>query len=146
MAEHSPRILIHAGFHKTGTTSVQRTLRSNRDKLKSRFVLALPWKLHREMTLNLQVVMGTMRFVLYDERPDSATRGRLEEITLSAGTGGLLVVPPNVWSGFQGLESPVSIVANCATRLHDPHEVIRREPYDSYFPYEWPSLDGAGRS
>lgn len=39
------RITVHAGFHKTGTTSVQRTLRENRAALKARFVLALPWKL-----------------------------------------------------------------------------------------------------
>ena len=39
------RILVHAGFHKTGTTTVQRTLRTNRPALKSRLVIALPWKL-----------------------------------------------------------------------------------------------------
>ncbi|MDQ2090680.1 hypothetical protein [Marimonas arenosa] len=39
------QILVHAGFHKTGTTSVQQTLRENRGLLKERVVLALPWKL-----------------------------------------------------------------------------------------------------
>lgn len=36
-----PRIVIHAGFHKTGTTSVQATLRANRSALRPclRFVL-----------------------------------------------------------------------------------------------------------
>ena len=38
------QILIHAGFHKTGTTSVQRTLRENRGALKPRLMVALPWK------------------------------------------------------------------------------------------------------
>lgn len=35
------RIIIHAGFHKTGTTSVQATLRENRPKLKKQVAMRL---------------------------------------------------------------------------------------------------------
>jgi len=37
-------LIIHAGFHKTGTTSLQRTLRENREALKPYCNLHLKWK------------------------------------------------------------------------------------------------------
>jgi hypothetical protein len=39
------RIILHAGFHKTGTTSVQATLRKNRTALKKHIALRLRWHL-----------------------------------------------------------------------------------------------------
>lgn len=38
-------LIIHAGFHKTGTTTVQRTLRDNRDALKPYCNIHLKWKI-----------------------------------------------------------------------------------------------------
>lgn len=43
------RIILHAGFHKTGSTTVQDTLRENRAALKSHVALRLPWHL-RDVT------------------------------------------------------------------------------------------------
>jgi len=37
------RIIIHAGFHKTGTTTLQATLRENRTTLKKHIALRLRW-------------------------------------------------------------------------------------------------------
>lgn len=37
------RIIIHAGFHKTGTTTLQATLRENRNALKKHIALRLRW-------------------------------------------------------------------------------------------------------
>ena len=39
------RIILHAGFHKTGTTTVQATLRANRGALKKYVALRLRWHL-----------------------------------------------------------------------------------------------------
>ncbi|WP_299355064.1 sulfotransferase [uncultured Shimia sp.] len=39
------KIIIHAGFHKTGTSSVQATLRHNRTNLKPHAALALKWRI-----------------------------------------------------------------------------------------------------
>ena len=38
------------------------------------------WHLHKEMTLNYAVIVGTIKLVLFDDRPASATRGELQEI------------------------------------------------------------------
>ncbi|MGC1503209.1 MAG: hypothetical protein WA782_03615 [Sulfitobacter sp.] len=39
------RIILHAGFHKTGTSSIQATLRENRVALKKQIALRLRWHL-----------------------------------------------------------------------------------------------------
>ena len=52
----------------------------------------------------------------------------------------LVIVPPGVWHGFQGLADPISILANCATEPHDPAELDRRDPDDPRIPYGWRDL------
>mgnify|MGYP000299710824 FL=1 len=41
------------------------------------------WKRHNCMTLNLVVPVGAVKFVIYDDREGSPTRGQFEEIILS---------------------------------------------------------------
>ena len=94
------------------------------------------------MTLNYAVPLGEIRFVLYDDRPDSPTRGEMQEMVLGPDTYCLVTVPPMIWNGFKGLGSETSIVANCATIPHDPDEIVRRDPMDSSIPYDWTAGSG----
>ena len=50
------------------------------------------WKRHNRMTLNLVVPVGAVKFVIYDDREGSPTRGQFEEIPchLKAAISGLL--------------------------------------------------------
>ena len=41
------------------------------------------WKCHQEMTLNLIVPEGAVRFVVYDNRKNSSTVGSFEDVVLS---------------------------------------------------------------
>jgi dTDP-4-dehydrorhamnose 3,5-epimerase len=80
------------------------------------------WKKHREMTLNLIVVLGNIRFVLIEgrEMTDSLV---IDEITLSPDKNySRLTVPPGVWVGFQGVDCQKNILANIANIKHDPTE------------------------
>jgi dTDP-4-dehydrorhamnose 3,5-epimerase len=95
------------------------------------------WKKHKEMTLNLAVPRGRVKFVLYDDRPDSPTCGDVQEITLGPDNYCLLTIPANIWNGFQGRSEGMAIVANCATLPHDPQEVERRDSGDATIPYNW---------
>src|SRR5258708_2794387 len=52
------------------------------------------WHMHKEMTLNYAVLFGEIKFVLYDDRPESATRGTVEELFLSPHNYCLVTVPP----------------------------------------------------
>ena len=95
------------------------------------------WHLHKNMTLNYAVVYGEIKCVLYDDRPDSKTRGCVDEIFLSPENYSLVTVPPLIWNGWKGIGNKVSIVANCATIPHDPDEIERKPAFDSNIPYDW---------
>jgi dTDP-4-dehydrorhamnose 3,5-epimerase len=84
------------------------------------------WKRHRRMTLNLVVPVGEVRFVVHDDRPESASFGRFQEVRLSpVGQYRRLTVMPGLWMAFQGLSPGESLLLNLADREHDPAEVDR---------------------
>ncbi len=95
------------------------------------------WHLHTQMTLNYAVPHGKIKFVLFDDREDSATKGQLQEVCLGPDNYVLVTVPPGIWNGFKGFGDFTAIVANCATIPHDPDEIDRRDPFDPTFGYDW---------
>lgn len=95
------------------------------------------WHIHKRMTLNYAVPHGNIKFVLYDDRPASPTKGEVQELFLGPDNYCLVTVPPLVWNGFKGIGTETAIVANCATIPHDPSEIERRDPFDPSIPYRW---------
>ncbi len=95
------------------------------------------WHIHKRMTLNYAVPHGNIKFVLFDDRPESPTKGQLQEVFLGPDNYQLVTVPPMVWNGFKGIGSEAAIVANCATIPHDPDEIDRLDPFDPSIPYDW---------
>jgi len=95
------------------------------------------WHKHREMTLNYACIFGRIKLVLYDDRVDSETRGVLMELFLGPDDHSLVVIPPEVWTGFKGMGRPFGIVANCCTHPHDPSRTTRLDPFDNDIPYDW---------
>lgn len=95
------------------------------------------WHMHKEMTLNYAVVHGMIKFVLYDDRPDSPTRGEVQEIFMGEQNYCLVTVPPMVWNGFKGIGDKMAIVANCPTHPHLPGEIERMDPFTNHIPYKW---------
>jgi dTDP-4-dehydrorhamnose 3,5-epimerase len=100
------------------------------------------WHRHTEMTLNYAVPAGRVKVVLYDDRPESSTRGSIMEIELGGELYSLLTIPPKLWSGFEGLGDTPSMVANCATIPHRADEIERREVGSPHIPYVWRSRPG----
>jgi dTDP-4-dehydrorhamnose 3,5-epimerase len=95
------------------------------------------WHRHREMTLNYACIFGGIKLALYDEREESATRGEVMELFLGADNYCLVVIPPDVWTGYKGLSDPSAIVANCCTHPHDPTRSRRIDPFQNHIPYDW---------
>ncbi len=95
------------------------------------------WHIHSRMVLNYAVPHGKIKFVLYDDRPESSTHGELQELFLGADNYCLVTVPPLVWNGFKGVGNETAIVANCASIPHDPAEIDRMDPCDRRIPYDW---------
>jgi dTDP-4-dehydrorhamnose 3,5-epimerase len=81
------------------------------------------WKRHRRMTLNLVVPVGSIRFHLYDDRPESPTRGQSGEVELSIENYQRLTVPPGIWLAFEGKNPGLNLLLNIADLPHDPTEV-----------------------
>ncbi len=95
------------------------------------------WHLHKRMTLNYAVPAGMVKLACYDDRPDSPTRGTLQELHLGELNYVLVTIPPLVWNGFKGEGPSPALVANCATVAHDPDEIVRRHPFSDEIPYDW---------
>lgn len=95
------------------------------------------WHRHKEMTLNYAVISGMIKLVLFDDRFDSKTKGKLKEIFIGTNNYCLVQIPPMVWNGFKGIGNTLAIVANCATIPHRPNEIERLDPFNNHIPYEW---------
>ncbi len=95
------------------------------------------WHLHKEMTLNYDVIQGMIKLVLYDDRERSLTRGNLMELFIGEENYCLVKIPPNIWNGFKGIGIKPAIVANCATLPHDSNEIQRTSPFKNKIPYDW---------
>src|SRR5262245_18091810 len=86
------------------------------------------WHLHSRMVINYAVPIGQIKLVLFDDRPGSSTRGKVEELFVGRDNYCLVKVPVNVWNGFKGVGVEPALVANCATIVHDPDEITRLDP------------------
>ena len=95
------------------------------------------WHLHHEMVLNYAVPVGEIKFVLYDDRADSPTRGALMELFVGESNYVLVTVPPKVWNGFKGVGDRMALVANCASIPHREGEIERKDPCTKDIPYDW---------
>lgn len=95
------------------------------------------WHIHKEMVLNYAVPHGNIKFVLYDDRVTSSTRGELQEIFMGPDNYCLVTVPPMVWNGFKGIGQEMAIVANCTSIPHRADEIDRLDPFDTSIPYNW---------
>mgnify|MGYP004004245683 CR=1 FL=1 len=95
------------------------------------------WHQHSDMTLNYAVPWGQIKFVLFDDRKDSRTKGTIQEIFIGPENYNLVTVPPKVWNGFKGVGAEMAIVANCSTIPHDSDEIKRISIWDEYIPYKW---------
>lgn len=89
------------------------------------------WKMHLEMTLNLIVPVGKVRFVFCDSVED--TSFRVEDI--GEGNYSRLTIPPKIWFGFKGISKKTSLVVNIANLTHDDKEVIKKDT--KFFRYKW---------
>lgn len=87
------------------------------------------WKLHKEMTLNLIVPRGLIKFVVYDPKEES-----FSEFTIGEDNYNRLTISPGLWVAFRGIKK-VNMLLNIANIEHNPDETISKEL--SEINYEW---------
>ena len=79
------------------------------------------WKLHKNMTMNLVVPKGKIKFVVYNSFQEN-----FFETILSNKNYFRLTIKNGLWVAFKGLES-YNILANLASIQHDPDESINMD-------------------
>lgn len=87
------------------------------------------WKKHMQMTLNLVVTVGEIKFVVYDEETKE-----FFSVILSQNNYQRLTVKPNLWMAFQGV-GEYNMLLNLASIEHNPNEAINIELRE--INYEW---------
>ncbi len=95
------------------------------------------WKRHARTTQNFVVPVGRIKLVLYDQRSDSETSEMISEIEFGRNDYMMVTIPPDIWYGFKGLSSDVSIIANLIDFPHDPGESESLDLSDKTVPYTW---------
>lgn len=86
------------------------------------------WKRHNRYTLNLVVVSGAIKFVIYDDREDSVTKGEFQEVILTPnGNYQRLTVAPGLWMAFADADEETSMLMDLIPEIHDPSEGDRKE-------------------
>ena len=95
------------------------------------------WHIHKKMTLNYVAAFGKIKLVLYDDRKNSKTVGKIQEIFLSNENHLLVSIPPNIWNGFTSADENLAVLANCSDIPHDKTEISRLSFDDPKFPYNW---------
>lgn len=85
------------------------------------------WKRHNRMTLNLVVVTGKVKFVIYDDRDGSPTKGQFEEFVLSLTDNyQRLTIAPGLWMAFYGEAEETSMLMDIIPEPHNPEEASRK--------------------
>jgi dTDP-4-dehydrorhamnose 3,5-epimerase len=102
------------------------------------------WHYHKRQIDNFVVIQGMMKIVLYDNRPDSPTRGEINEFFMGDYNPMLLSIPNLVIHGFKCISQTEAIVINCPTEVYNyqnPDE-YRIDPHNNDIPYNWDRKDG----
>jgi dTDP-4-dehydrorhamnose 3,5-epimerase len=95
------------------------------------------WKYHKKMTQLFTVPVGKVKLVIYDNRPNSLTQGKLIELDIGRDNYHLIKLPPKLMYGFKCISPHSALIANCADLPHSPEEAINRDINESTIPYTW---------
>ena len=86
------------------------------------------WKRHNRFVLNIVVVKGKIKFVIYDDRENSPTKGQFQEIILSPQENySRLTLYPGLWMAFHGEDEATSMLMDIIPQPHDPSEADRKD-------------------
>jgi dTDP-4-dehydrorhamnose 3,5-epimerase len=92
------------------------------------------WRRHREATSQLTVPIGSVHFIIFDDRAQSATHGRRLDITIGESNHHLITIPPMVWYALENAGSGTALIGNCSSLPRDPSESDRRDLNDTRMP------------
>lgn len=80
------------------------------------------WKIHKEMTLNIIVPIGSIQFNFIDLRENSRTYKERFELLLSEKNYSRITVPPKICFGFKGIGNDINLLVNITNMTHNDNE------------------------
>lgn len=96
------------------------------------------WKIHTKIYQNFCVPYGAIKFVVYDDRENSPTKGVIQEVILDNHLNYfLLSMPPGLWYSFKCISKESSIISNIIDMPHTPDESKSIPLINKEIPYEW---------
>ncbi|HYH87473.1 MAG TPA: dTDP-4-dehydrorhamnose 3,5-epimerase family protein [Pyrinomonadaceae bacterium] len=97
------------------------------------------WAVHKKHDDRYFILIGEMKVVLYDDRPDSPTYRLVSEIILSEYRRRLMNIPAGVWHADQNIGSKDLVVVNFPTIQyeHDNPDKYRLPLENDYIPYKF---------
>lgn len=97
------------------------------------------WHYHLKQVDFFSVVKGMAKIVLYDQRKDSTTFGKLDVYFAGDYNPILLVIPPQVVHGFQAVGGREAILLNCPSEPYNHHspDEYRIGLNSGLIPYQW---------
>ena len=95
------------------------------------------WKRHLKMVQSFAIPQGNMKLVIYDDRPDSSSKGEVQEIIFGEDNYQLVQLPALLWYSFSPVGDRAAMITNCASIPHDPKESEQIELSDLRIPYRW---------
>ena len=78
------------------------------------------WKKHLEMTCNLVVPIGNVKFVFFDSNLQF-----ISEESIGQNNYLRITTPPGIWFAFQGLSKECNLILNIADITHSENEIER---------------------
>jgi dTDP-4-dehydrorhamnose 3,5-epimerase len=102
------------------------------------------WVVHEHQEDRLFFISGVLRWVLYDDRPDSPSRGRLNDFVFSERAAALLVIPRGVYHAVRNIGTTDAIFINMPTRPyeHEAPDKLRLPLKNGVIPFDFD--DGPG--
>ncbi|MBC7933669.1 MAG: dTDP-4-dehydrorhamnose 3,5-epimerase family protein [Rubrivivax sp.] len=97
------------------------------------------WAVHKKHDDRYFILIGEMKVVLYDDRPESPTYRLVSEIYMSDYRRRLMNIPAGVWHADQNVGSEDLVVVNFPTIQyeHDNPDKYRLPLDNDYIPYKF---------
>ena len=77
------------------------------------------WSLHRHQDDRLFLINGTVRWALFDDRPESHSYQMLNVLTVSERSRSLLIIPRGVYHAVQNIGKEEAFLINMPTRPYN---------------------------
>ncbi len=96
------------------------------------------WKIHSQIHQNFCVPQGEIKFVVFDDRENSPSKGVIQEVILDNHKNyKLLSMPHGLWYSFKCISPESAIISNIIDLPHTPEESRVLPLITKEIPYVW---------